>query len=86
MLVKSTHAKDHCKHLTEMFDILKKYEMKLNLRKCTFDMSSKKFMGYMVNKTGIEPKSNKIIAIVEIKAPTGPKEVQSLIERITALS
>jgi len=36
MLVKSLRAEDHLKHLQETFDILKKYNMKLNPEKYAF--------------------------------------------------
>lgn len=39
ILVKSVQAGDHLTHLTEMFDILHVYEMKLNLNKCAFGVS-----------------------------------------------
>ncbi|XP_022853744.1 uncharacterized protein LOC111375176 [Olea europaea var. sylvestris] len=54
MLVKSIKAKDHRQHLTEMFDILRKYGMKLNQRKCAFGVSSRRFLGYIVNNRGIK--------------------------------
>lgn len=54
MLVKSTHARDHCQYLAEMFDILRRYGMKLNPRKCAFGVSSKKFLSYIMNNRGIE--------------------------------
>lgn len=49
MLVKSLHAKNHLVHLAEIFDVLCKYEMKLNSNKCAFGLSSNKFLGFMVN-------------------------------------
>ena len=39
MLVKSTDAKDHIRHLEECFSMLQKNGMKLNLAKCTFKVS-----------------------------------------------
>lgn len=36
MLVKSAKARQHIEHLGKMFNILRKYHMKLNLLKCTF--------------------------------------------------
>ncbi|XP_022876831.1 uncharacterized protein LOC111395040 [Olea europaea var. sylvestris] len=86
MLVKSIKAKDHCQHLTEMFDILRKYEMKLNMRKCAFRVSSGIFLGYIVNNREIEANPNKIQAIIQMKPPTKPREVQSLIGGVAALS
>ena len=40
MLVKSKEEDDHLKDLEEMFNMLRKYQMKLNPRKCAFGVSS----------------------------------------------
>ena len=48
MLVKSKEEEDHLDDLQEMFNTLKKYSIKLNLAKCTFRVSSRKFLGFMV--------------------------------------
>lgn len=40
MLVKSIKAKNHLQLLSEMFFILRKYKMKLNLNKCAFKENS----------------------------------------------
>ena len=53
MLVKSTTAELHIAHLVEAFLILKEYNMKMNLAKCTFEVSIKKFLGFIVNNRGI---------------------------------
>lgn len=49
MLIKSLHATNHLTHLAEMFNILCAYHMKLNQKKCTFEVSLKKFLSFMVN-------------------------------------
>ena len=49
MLVKSKVASNHITHLANMFKILRKYCIKLNPLKCTFDITSGKFLGFMVN-------------------------------------
>ena len=49
MLVKSKVAEDHIKHLGQMFEILRKYQMKLNPLKYAFRIGSGKFFGFMVN-------------------------------------
>ena len=53
ILVKSKMAGDHAEHLKQMFNILWKYQMKLNPLKCAFGVGSRKFLGFMVNKRGI---------------------------------
>ena len=50
MLVKSRMAGAHIEHLGQMFKILRKYQIKLNPLKCAFEVSSGKFMGFMVNQ------------------------------------
>ncbi|KAF8114640.1 hypothetical protein N665_0035s0019 [Sinapis alba] len=50
MLVKSLIAKDHIQHLAECFETLNKYGMKLNPAKCTFGVTSCKFLGYIMTQ------------------------------------
>ena len=49
MLVKSTTAELHIAHLSEAFQILRNYNMKLNPAKCAFGVSAEKFLGFIVN-------------------------------------
>ena len=49
MLVKSVKAELHITHLAEAFQVLKSYNMKLNLAKCAFGVSAGKFLGFIVN-------------------------------------
>ena len=86
MLVKSTTAELHIAHLSEAFQILRNYNMKLNPAKCAFGVSAKKFLGFIVNHRGIEANPNKIKAVLDMPSPSGIKEVQRLTGRIVALS
>ncbi|XP_010473468.1 PREDICTED: uncharacterized protein LOC104752905 [Camelina sativa] len=54
MLVKSLIADQHVQHLAECFDILDRFQMKLNPTKCTFGVTSGEFLGYIVTERGIE--------------------------------
>ena len=60
--------------------------MKLNPNKCAFEVSSEKFLGFMVSHRGIEANPDKIQAILDMKPPQSVKEVQSLTERVAALN
>lgn len=48
ILVKSTEEIDHVKDLEEAFNSLHRYQIKLNLRKCAFGMTFKKFLGFII--------------------------------------
>ena len=86
MLVKSTTTELHIAHLFEEFQIMREYNMKLNLSKCAFGVSAGKFLGFIVNNRGIEANPDKIKAVLYMPPPSGIKEVQRLTGRIVALS
>ena len=77
MLVKSLDEGKHLDDLQETFDILKRYNMKLNPSKCAFGVSLGKFLEFMVLNRGIEANLEKIKAILDMKSPQSIKEVQS---------
>ena len=85
MLVKSTMAELHIAHLSEAFQILREYNMKLNTAKCAFGVSAGKFLG-IVNNRGIEANPDKIKVVLDMPPPSNIKEVQCLTGRIVALS
>ena len=65
MLVKSKDKANHLDNVKETFSTLCKYNMKLNPAKCVFAVTSRKFLGFMVSKRGIEANPKKIKAIIE---------------------
>ena len=86
MLVKSTTTEFHIAHLSEAFQILREYNMKLNPAKCAFGVSAGKFLGFIVNNQGIEANPDKIKAVLDMLPPSNIKEIQRLTGRIAALS
>ena len=49
MLVKSWQEDDHLEDLNKTFDTLCSYNVKLNLSKCAFRVTTEKFLGFMVS-------------------------------------
>ena len=86
MLVKSRREEDHLEDLRETFDILRSYNMKLNLGKCIVRVTVGKFLGFMVSQRGIEANLDNIWAIMEMAPSRNVKEVQSLNEKIAVLN
>ena len=86
MLVKSQREDDHLDDLKETFYSLRFYNMRLNLRKCMFEVTAGKFLGFMVSQRGIEVNPDKIQAIIEMALPSNVKEVQSLNGKVAALN
>jgi len=75
MLVKSLQRTDHLQHLDKAFDLLRQYEVKLNLEKCAFGVASDKFLGYLVTQWSIKADPNKILAILNMRLSTCMEEV-----------
>ena len=66
MLVKSLCKNDHLDNLRETFNTLCSYNIKLNSNKCTFEVTTGKFLGFMVSQRGIEVNLEKIWATMEL--------------------
>ena len=54
MVIKSKHVEEHLAYLGEVFSMLREYRLRLNASKCSFGVSSGKFLGYMITHRGIE--------------------------------
>ncbi|XP_019177744.1 PREDICTED: uncharacterized protein LOC109172949 [Ipomoea nil] len=59
MIVKSRKATSHVEDLSEVFSIMKKFNLRLNPKKCTFAIDGGKFLGFMVTRNDIEPNPEK---------------------------
>lgn len=66
------------KELEKVLRVLRRYQVKLNLEKCIFVVSTNKFLRFMVSQRGIEVNLKKIKAILEMQALRLMKEVQKL--------
>ena len=75
MVVKSKVVSEHVGDFTNIFVILRKHKLHLNASKCSFEVGSGKFLGYMVTHRGIEVNPDQIKAINSLQSPWNPKEV-----------
>ena len=78
MVVKSKMVSEHVGDLRAIFEILRKYKLRLNASKCSLGVGSGKFLGYMVTHRGIEVNPDQIKAINNLRSPRNPKQVQKL--------
>ena len=77
ILVKSVREDDHLSDLRETFDTLRTYNMKLNPSKCVFEVTTGKFLGFMVSQRSIEVNLEKVRAMMELDPLKTVKEVHS---------
>ena len=86
VVVKSKVESGHIDDLENIFEILRKHKLRLNVAKCSFGVGSGKFLGYMVTHHGIKVDPNQIKAINDLQPPWNPKEVQKLTKMTSALN
>lgn len=59
------------------FSTLLNYILKLNPSKCTFDVQTVKFLGYMITQKGIKVNPKKIQSLATVGSPRNIHEMQS---------
>ena len=62
LIAKSREDESHVENLRKLFKRLRKFQLKLNTAKCTFDATFGKLLGFIVNRKGIEVDPDKIKA------------------------
>ena len=75
MVVKSKVVSEHVENLANIFEILRKHKLHLNMSKFSFRVGSGKFLGYMVTHRGIKVNPDQIKVINNLQPPRNPKEV-----------
>jgi hypothetical protein len=86
VVVKTREDEGLISDLTETFNNLRKFKMKLNPEKCTFSVPSGKLLGYMVSRRGINPNLEKVSAITKMRPPESLHDVLKLTGCMAALS
>ena len=69
MVIKSKQIKDHLVDLGEILSVLRKHKLRLNASKCSFRVSSGKFLSYMITHSGIKVNPKQIKAINSLHPP-----------------
>ena len=82
MMVKSETWEGHFQALYKFLARPKKYNLRLNPKKCIFRVTSGKLLGHIVSERGIEVDPDKIKAIQEMPVPKTEKDVRGFIVKL----
>nr|GEU70490.1 reverse transcriptase domain-containing protein [Tanacetum cinerariifolium] len=86
-LVVKSHTEDEMvRDIEETFRTLRKVNMKLNPKKCSFGLAEGVFLGYVITPEGIKPCPNKTVVVRQLPSPWTVKEVQSLNGKLASLN
>ena len=79
ILIHSPDVPTHLVHMRQLFQRLRKADLKLNREKCNFFKSHIQYLGHLISGEGIKPLPEKLESIKEIPPPTTPKEVKQFL-------
>lgn len=79
IIVYSKNEHDHEKHLKQVFERLRKYNLTLKASKCSIGKSEVSLLGYIISAQGIRPQPQKTEAISQLANPTTVREVRSFL-------
>ncbi|GKA93885.1 reverse transcriptase domain-containing protein [Tanacetum coccineum] len=86
LVIKSHTEAEMLRDIDETFRTLRKINMKLNPKKCTFGEVEGMFLGYMISPEGIRPCPDKTKAVLQLPSPRTIKKVQSLNGKLASLN
>ena len=79
MIVKSKNREGHITNLRKFFKRIKEYKLRLNLQKCTFGVTTRKLLGFLVSDRRIEVDPSKIKAILDMPPSKSEKEIRGFL-------
>jgi hypothetical protein len=85
VVVKSVGFEEHMTDLKLSLERMKKYGLRMNPLKCTFRVTSGRFLGFIVHEHGIQIDPKKIESIGKIREPVCKKDVQKFLGKINYL-
>ncbi|GJX72947.1 reverse transcriptase domain-containing protein [Tanacetum coccineum] len=86
LVIKSHTEAKMLRDIDETFRTLRKINIKLNPKKCTFGAVEGMFLGYMISSKGIKPCPDKTDVVLQLPSPRTIKEVQSLNGKLASLN
>ncbi|GJT89462.1 reverse transcriptase domain-containing protein [Tanacetum coccineum] len=86
LVIKSRMEKEVIRDVEETFKTLRKINMKLNPKKCAFEMREGTFLGYKVDADGLRICSDKVEAVLNLPSPKCLKDVQKLNGKLASLN
>ena len=79
LIIASDTLEEHLQLLREVLKRLRKANLKLKLKKCTFFRTKIEYLGHTLSKEGIEVNDSKVIAIKRYPTPQNKREVKSFL-------
>jgi hypothetical protein len=70
---------DHCNHVNIVLDVLRQANLKLNMEKCFFFLTSVKLLGHEINREGVMPDDDKIVKVRDFPRPMNIRQLRGFL-------
>lgn len=79
IIIYSKTKQEHINRLQQVFEALRKANLKINKNKCVFMETEIEFLGHVLNENGLKPNQKKIEAIKKFPVPKTVKEIRGFL-------
>ena len=79
ILIFSTSLTEHIKAIGDIFEVLERKNLKIQIDKCNFLKKETEFLGHVLTKDGMKPNPNKIKIIQDLELPKTEKQIKSFL-------
>lgn len=80
--IASKSMEEHKRHIRLVFERLREYGMQINIDKCEFGKTEITFLGYVFDKNGVRPSTEKVTEIKNFQKPTTTKQLRQFIQSV----
>ena len=79
VLIANTSQDEHVQHLQMILERLQQYGVVINPAKCKLGVTSLQFLGHQLDKDGIQPLKEKVIAVQNFPLPDTRKKLREFL-------
>ena len=79
ILIFSDSWEDHLKHIRNVLTRIREAGLTLNSNKCVFGVAEVDYLGHHIGLGKIQPRENKVVALLNYPRPTNKKQLQSFL-------
>jgi hypothetical protein len=82
LIISNGTFEEHASIMEKVLDRLQKANFRANLRKCYFGESKIDYLGYEINRYGIQPQPKKVEAILKLSPPKTKRQLRHFLGMI----
>ena len=79
ILVYSKSPEEHLEHLRTVLERLREYRLFAKLKKCDFNKSELRYLGFIIGRHGLKPDPEKIVAVQKFRNPKNVTDIKSFL-------